>query len=218
MQVEIKNIKKSFYEDKQKNQILTGFSYSFPPKKITSIIGKSGCGKTTLLHILSLLDRPDSGEYILDDRKINFLDSKMCTWYRNHIIGFVSQDYDIIKNMTVMDNIMVPFWIKRDKYDSTFAENLYKDLGITHILERNVSNISGGERQRVALARALIKKPKLLFADEPTSALDTENACDTLQLLQMIHEKYNMTLILVSHDEKVVGISDYVLKFENFNI
>lgn len=218
MQIEIKNIKKAFCEDTQKNQVLNGFSYSFVPQKITSIIGKSGCGKTTLLHILSLLDKPDSGEYILDDKKIDFLDSKMCTWYRNCIIGFVSQDYDVIKNMTVMDNIMVPFWIKRDKYDSTFAENMYKDLGITHILERNVSKISGGERQRVALARALIKKPKVLFADEPTSALDNENACDTLKLLKMIQEKYNMTLIIVSHDEKVVGISDYVLKFEKFNI
>ncbi len=182
-----------------------------------SIVGESGAGKTTLLGIIALLDREFEGEYILDEKNITcYSDSEIAT-ARNKKIGFIMQDFSLIENYTVYQNIYIPIIYSKDKKDKKKIkeriENLIDEFGLNGKENQIVSTLSGGERQRVAIIRAIINDPEIVIADEPTSALDSEKSLYICNVLKQLNQK-GKTVIVVTHNEQEVLVSNkkYILK------
>lgn len=203
MKVELKNIRKSYDTANGKKEVIKGSSFLFPDHTVSIIQGPSGCGKTTLLKILALLLKPDSGNYYFCGKEINFHSQKELAWYRNQKIGYIMQDYLLISGMTVYENIMLPMLISKKNVYSQI-EQIIKYLELQKILEKKPEKISGGERQRTAIARAMAMQPELLLADEPTSALDAENAEKISELFLDIAQRFGTTIVIATHDHRIV--------------
>lgn len=201
--------------EKESVTILDNINYKIYPEKMNVIVGKSGVGKTTLLQIIGLLDKPTDGEYWWNDKKINFKrDSKLAD-IRNNKIGFIFQDYELIDKMTVRENIAIPLMVAgKYRREKKRIEALAKKLGIFEILDSKVINISGGEKQRTAVARALIIHPKLVIADEPTSSLDDENAKKVIWMLKEIVARTNASIVIATHDKRIADEADNILELK----
>ncbi len=214
--IKLNGVTKTYVVKNRRKTALNNISLNFPSKGFYSIIGKSGSGKSTLLNILGCLDKPTTGNMYIDDIEINQLSSRELDYYRNTMIGFVFQNFNLIDEYTVYDNISLALELQNCdelSMDSKITTVLNK-LDISSIDYKYPNQISGGEKQRVAIARALIKEPKILLVDEPTGNLDKENANKVMNILKNISEK--MLVIMVTHDEKIVKkYSDGVVKINN---
>ncbi len=194
--------------------ILKNTSMSFELGSIHGITGRSGVGKTTLLKILAMIMPPDSGMYYYGEKQVDITSDKVRGWYRNHRFGYIDQSYALIEHVSAYENILVPYRICKDQVDTEWMQKICAQMQINTMLEQDVSHMSGGERQRVVIARALAKRPQILFADEPTSALDSANASEVISILKDINERYGITVILATHDEKLKEICDTVYDFD----
>lgn len=194
--------------------ILKNISMSFELGSIHGITGRSGVGKTTLLKILAMIMPPDSGMYYYREKQVDITSDKVRGWYRNHRFGYIDQSYALIEHVSAYENILVPYRICKDQVDTEWMQKICAQMQINTMLEQDVSHMSGGERQRVVIARALAKRPQILFADEPTSALDSANASEVISILKDINERYGITVILATHDEKLKEICDTVYDFD----
>lgn len=210
MAIEMKEINKSFGKEAQRRcQVLKQINLRIEDGEITAIMGRSGAGKSTLLHIIGCLDRPDSGSYLLDSEDVSTFSNAKLAACRNTRFGFVMQDFALIEDETVRQNIMLPTYFSKQKRASG-CEELAKKLGIAQLLDKKVSLLSGGEKQRTAIARALINDPKYIIADEPTGALDSENARTIMQILLDLKQD-KKTIIIVTHDIQVANLCDRTL-------
>ena len=212
MMLKAVNIKKNFDLDKAKLQILKGIDINIQVGEFVTIMGKSGSGKSTLLNILSTLDTPSEGEVYFEDVKIDNLSDDDSSKLRRESFGFVFQLPKMVKNLSILDNILLPsLQYKNDRKSATqAATNLMQKIGIENIADKKISQVSGGQLQRAGICRALINNPKMLFADEPTGALDSGTTKDVLNLFSTFH-KEGKTIVMVTHDINVAAASQRVL-------
>lgn len=179
------------------------------------IIGESGCGKTTLLSILEAIEKPDSGVLTIKDYDVYGMKSKELTKFRGENIGVVFQNYQLIQELTAIDNIKLPAVINKKNINEKYLKWLIKALNIKHCIKRYPDELSGGEQQRVAIARAMILRPAILFADEPTGNLDEENTRYVMDLVEMLNAKLKVTILMVSHDITMIKRMDTVFEIKN---
>lgn len=212
MMLKAVNIKKNFDLDKAKLQILKGIDINIQGGEFVTIMGKSGSGKSTLLNILSTLDTPSEGEVYFEDMKIDNLSDDDSSKLRRESFGFVFQLPKMVKNLSILDNILLPsLQYKNDRKSAIeAATNLMQKIGIEDIANKKISQVSGGQLQRAGICRALINNPKILFADEPTGALDSGTTKDVLNLFSTFH-KEGKTIVMVTHDINVAATSQRVL-------
>ncbi|MCP9068949.1 ABC transporter ATP-binding protein [Streptococcus parasanguinis] len=212
--LELKNICKSFNQGEFKNSVLKNINLIVKQGDFISIMGPSGSGKSTLINILGLLDSEFRGEYKLNGEIIKSLNEDQHATLRNNDIGFVFQQFHLIDEYTVRENILLSFLYSEKKANIKYIESLVEDLGLVDKLNEYPNNLSGGQKQRVALIRALAHKPKFLIADEPTGALDEESRDEILQILQNLNNS-GTTIIIVTHDEFVANCSKTRYKMRN---
>lgn len=188
------------YNDKK--AVLADVTFSVREKEFVTIFGKSGCGKTTLLNILGGLDRPTSGSLFIDGDNIVGLSEDRLATIRLAKIGFVFQDYNLLMDMTVRENVALPLRFSARK-DDGFVDELLEKFNIKHLAREDARKISGGEAQRTAIARALINKPRIILADEPTGNLDLESTETVLQTFRLAMKDLGTTVVLATHDREI---------------
>lgn len=205
--VETKNIKKSF----GLTVAIQGISIKIRANEFVAILGKSGSGKSTLFQILDGSLIPDSGTVIIDNKDVYKMKRGDFFTYRRLNIGYVFQDFKLIEEFSVVDNILFPIDLNHEKIDYFYLELLLIELNIAHLKNRLVKTLSGGEKQRVAIARALINKPELVLADEPTGNLDSYNTEQVMRLFVKLKKMFNLTLMIATHDYAVAKEADRLI-------
>lgn len=216
--IKVSNIVKTYGLKANCVTALNDISFEVKKGEIIAITGKSGAGKSTLLNIIGGIDKSDSGTVEYNDTNILNLTQKRLLLFRNKHIGFVFQNYRLIPELTVKENIILPALINLKKYDSEHFENLVISLGIDKLLFRYPNEISGGELQRAAIARALINKPTVLLCDEPTSNLDSETSSVVIEMIVKISKETKQTVIIATHDSDVVKYTDRILNIKDGRI
>lgn len=211
--IEVKNVCKSFGD----LAVLQGVNLTVEQGKIVSIIGKSGAGKTTLLQIIGTLDRPTSGQVIIDGVDVLALKDKELAHFRNHRIGFIFQFHQLLPEFTALENTMMPGLIAGEKRDAVRAraQQLLTDLGLAERINHKPNQLSGGEKQRVAAARAMMMNPAIILADEPSGSLDEANKKELHELLLRLREQFGQTILIVTHDKDLAKISDQVVELRD---
>lgn len=208
--ITIKNITKSFGS----LQVLKGIDLHIDKGEVVSIVGPSGAGKTTLLQIIGTLDRPDSGEVIVDGIDTSRLSKKRLSDFRNRHIGFVFQFHQLLPEFTAIENIMIPAYIAgmSRRQAKRRAEELLDFMNLKDRASHKPNELSGGEKQRVAVARALINHPSVILADEPSGSLDTQNKQELHQLFFDLRERFHQTFVIVTHDESLAALTDRTIR------
>ena len=206
--VVLKNITKSYKTGKISYQVLKGINLEVEEGDFLAIMGASGSGKSTLLNIIGLLDKPDSGTYILDGQEVSKLNKRELAYLRNRKIGFVFQAFYLVPWATAVENVLLPLLYrgKINKEDEKKAVKLLKRLGLEKRINAKPNELSGGEQQRVAIARALITNPKLLLADEPTGNLDSKSSQEVMSIFKELNEN-GITIIMVTHDPEIADFA-----------
>ena len=210
--VEFQNVGKTYRMGEVAINALHDASFTVEKGELVVIVGPSGAGKTTLLNILGGMDTLSEGRVFLDGREISALNRKELTTYRRHDVGFVFQFYNLVGNLTALENVELANQICKDPLD---AEQIMHEVGLGGRMKNFPSQLSGGEQQRVAIARALAKNPKLLLCDEPTGALDYQTGKTILKLLQDTGRKTGMTVIIITHNAALTAMADRVIRVKN---
>ncbi len=210
--VEAKNIIKRYKMGEVTINATDGVEFNIEKGEFVVIVGPSGAGKTTVLNILGGMDSCDEGSIIVDGEDISKFNQRQLTTYRRYDIGFVFQFYNLVQNLTALENVELALQISKDPLD---AKEVLKDVGLGERLLNFPAQLSGGEQQRVAIARALAKNPKLLLCDEPTGALDYNTGKAILKLLQDTCRKRQMTVVVITHNSAITPMADRVIKIKN---
>lgn len=224
--IRLTNINKT-YNNGTPLHVLKGINLTIKKGEFVSIMGASGSGKSTLMNILGILDNYDEGEYYLNDILIRNLNETKAAEYRNRMIGFIFQSFNLISFKNAMENVALPLFyqgVSRKKRNQLALEYLEK-LGLKEWAHHMPNELSGGQKQRVAIARALITKPQIILADEPTGALDSKTSVEVMNLLKELHEKEGLTIVVVTHESgvanqtnKIIHIKDGVIERIEDNI
>ena len=210
--IDFENVRKVYKSGEVEIEAIHDVSFSIEKGELCVIVGPSGAGKTTLLNILGGMDTLTSGRILLDGENISALPKKRLVGYRRQDVGFVFQFYNLIENLTALENVQLAAQVCRDPLDP--AETLVK-VGLGERMKNFPSQLSGGEQQRVAIARALAKNPKLLLCDEPTGALDYETGKAILKLLSETGRERGMTVIIITHNSALTAMADRVIHIKN---
>ena len=213
--VEFEHVKKIYHTGEIDVEALRDASFTVEKGEIAVIVGESGAGKTTLLNILGGIDSLTEGTIKLDGQAISDLDERELTDYRRHDIGFVFQFYNLIQNLTALENVSLAAQICDDPLDPA---SVLKDVGLEDRMNNFPAQLSGGEQQRVAIARALAKNPKLLLCDEPTGALDYNTGKAVLKLLQDTCRSTGMTIMIITHNQALTAMADRIIRMRNGEI
>lgn len=212
--IEVRGVTKSFVTDNGRIDVLRGIDLVIARGERVGVVGSSGAGKTTLMHILGALDRPSSGQVVYDGQEVSALKGAALDSFRNRTVGFVFQFHQLLPEFTALENVMMPALVARksSREASALARELLEEVGLGHRLTHKPGQLSGGEQQRVAIARALVLAPRILLADEPTGNLDSVTSEEIYRLLNQIHQARDLTMIIVTHSESLAGRLDRVVR------
>lgn len=214
--IQVNNIHKSFGT----LEVLKGVSLHVAKGEMVSIVGKSGAGKTTLLQIIGTLDRPTSGDILIDGKSIVAMSDKQLSEFRNRHIGFIFQFHQLLPEFTALENVMIPCLIAgmSQREAAEKAKSLLSKLGLELRLDHKPAALSGGEKQRVAAARAMIMNPDIILADEPTGSLDEQNKKELAELLLRLQHDFGQTILIVTHDNDLAKISNRIIEITDGTI
>lgn len=200
------------YDAEVKVEALVDVNFNLSKGDLVAIIGDSGSGKSTFLHLLAGVDKPSSGDIFIEDKNITKLNKEDLTIFRRRNIGVIYQFFNLIPNINVKKNILLPILLDDKKVDQEYFDEILSILGIKDKLNRFPRELSGGEQQRVAIARSLITRPAIVLADEPTGNLDRKNSEEIISLFKLVNQRLNSTIMIITHDEKVANTCNKVYK------
>lgn len=197
---------------------LDGVDFAVKEREFTAIIGKSGSGKSTLLHMIGGLDTPTAGEVYVDGRKLSDMNREQLAIFRRRKVGFVFQSYNLVPDLNVYENVVLPIELDGKRIDRRFVREILELLRIDGKAEALPGMLSGGQQQRVAIARAVAAKPGIILADEPTGNLDTSSGHDVMGLLKVAAKQFQQTVILITHDNDIAQMADRTVHIEDGRI
>ncbi|ALB45120.1 ABC transporter ATP-binding protein [Clostridium beijerinckii] len=215
--LDLRNIYKTYGKGDNEVIAVDGISIKVDKGDIIAIMGPSGCGKSTLLNILGCIDTPSQGEYYIDDFQVDFKKLNQLSKIRNEKISFIFQNFALIKDLSVLENVMLPLKFRgiARKERVNKAIKYLNELDIFNLKNKSIRQLSGGQQQRVAIARALTQESEIILADEPTGALDQENSIKIMKILQELNQKHNKTILVVTHDNLVASFCNKTLKMKD---
>ena len=213
--VETRGLKKYYKQGGNTVKALDGVDFRVKEQEFVAIIGKSGSGKSTLLHMVGGLDTPTEGEVIVSGRSLNGLTKEELAIFRRRKVGFIFQNYNLVPDLTIYENIVLPIELDGKRIDYGFVEELLDVLKLTEKREVFPGNLSGGQQQRAAIARAVASKPAIILADEPTGNLDTASGHDVLGLLKAAAKQFQQTIVLITHDQDIAQLADRIVCIED---
>ncbi|HEV2948351.1 MAG TPA: ABC transporter ATP-binding protein [Gemmataceae bacterium] len=214
------DLHKTYRKNADQVRVLRGLDLEVEAGEFVCVVGASGCGKSTMLHLLGTLDRPDKGEIRLDGERVDNLPSQNRDRLRNQTFGFIFQFYHLLPELNTLENVLVPHmiahslwsWLGQRRTLRHRGEELLERVGLSHRLRHRPRELSGGEMQRAAIARALVNRPRILLADEPTGNLDADNGMEIIRLLRDLNHTENLTIIMVTHNLDLVAGTDRVVR------
>lgn len=209
--LKVENLTKKYGVGETTVTALDSVNFQVEKGEFVSIIGASGSGKSTLMNLMGGIDRPTSGKVIIEDKDIYALNESERAIFRRRNIGMIFQFYNLIPSLSAEENIMLPRLLDKRKADQRKLEYILSMIGLEHRRGHLPSQLSGGQQQRVSIGRALINDPAFIMADEPTGNLDSKSSHEIMDLLQLANKKYNQTLILITHDEKIALMADRII-------
>jgi lipoprotein-releasing system ATP-binding protein len=217
--IQLKNINK-IYGNQVKTQVLHDLSLDIKQGSFTSIIGQSGSGKSTLLNIVGTLDKPTSGEVIIDGKRTDGMGKNELAALRNKTIGFIFQFHYLLPEFTALENVLLPnnIMAKSSKETKARAEELMQLVGLEKVRNNLSSNMSGGQQQRTAIARALMNNPRIILADEPTGNLDSDSTENIYNLMRDINKKFGTTFVIITHDRRIAEKADRIIEIKDGRI
>ncbi len=215
--IETRDLCKSYGAGAAEITVLSGLNVTVESGKLIAVIGASGAGKSTFLHLLAALDTPTSGTVYFEGKAVDSFRETELADYRNRSIGFVWQRHHLLADFTAAENVAMPLLMRGAEYDEALetSERWLREVGLGARVRQRAGELSGGEQQRVAIARALVQQPALLLADEPTGDLDERNAMAVFELMQQLHREHRLTSILATHNTVLAGRADRVLQLEH---
>ena len=216
--LETKDLRKIYGSGDTEVRALDGVNLAVENGEFVAVVGTSGSGKSTLLHMLGGLDRPTSGQVIVDGKDISALKDEALTIFRRRKIGFVFQNYNLVPVLNVHENIVLPIHLDGAAVDTAYVDQIIQVLGLESKLDSLPNNLSGGQQQRVAIARALAAKPAIILADEPTGNLDSKTSQDVMSLLKVTSQKFSQTIVMITHNEEIAQMADRIIRIEDGRI
>ena len=216
--LQTENLTKYYGEEPLVVKALDGINLQIEQGSFTAIVGTSGSGKSTLLHMLGGLDTPTGGSVVVDGQSLGKMSRSELTIFRRRKIGFIFQNYNLIPNLNIYDNIVLPVELDGRSADRQYLDNIISVLGLDGKLDRKPNKLSGGQQQRAAIARALITKPALILADEPTGNLDSRTSQEVVGLLQATGRKFHQTIVMITHNDEIAQIADRTIRIEDGRI
>ena len=216
--LQTKNLTKYYGAEPLLVKALDGITLEIEQGRFTAIVGTSGSGKSTLLHMLGGLDTPTGGSVMVDGQELSGMGRNELTIFRRRKIGFIFQNYNLLPNMTIYDNIVLPVELDGRSVDTQYLEDIVNALGLGDKLSRKPSGLSGGQQQRAAIARALITKPAIILADEPKGNLDSYTSQEVIGLLQAAGRKFHQTLVMITHNDEIAQVADRTVRIEDGRI
>ena len=216
--VEVKNLKKYYGEEPNIVRAINGINLKVEQGEFITIVGTSGSGKSTLLHMIGGLDVPTSGEIYISGKMLSRMNDNEITIFRRRNIGFIFQNYNLLPSLSVYENIVLPVELDGGEVDHIFLDEIIEMLSLKDKIDSMPNKLSGGQQQRVAIARALIAKPAIVLADEPTGNLDSKSSADVLGLLKRTGEKFNQTIVMITHNNEIAQLADRIIRIEDGRI